>query len=65
MKPARLLARILAGNVANVSFSDLTGLLPALGFTEIGGKCGHRIFARPGVTELVNLQEDGRQAKLY
>jgi predicted RNA binding protein YcfA (HicA-like mRNA interferase family) len=65
VKPARLLARILAGNVTNVSFSDLTGLLTVLGFTEIGGKGSHRIFARPGVTELVNLQEEGGQAKPY
>ena len=65
MKPARLLDRILAGNVANISFSDVTVLLAALGFTEIGGKGSHRIFARPGVTELVNLQEEGRQAKPY
>ena len=65
MKPARLLARILAGNVTNISFSELIGLLVALGFTEIGGKGSHRIFARPDVVELVNLQEDGRQAKPY
>jgi predicted RNA binding protein YcfA (HicA-like mRNA interferase family) len=65
VKPARLLARLLAGNVTNIAFTDLTGLVTALGFTEIGGKGSHRIFARPGVIELVNLQEDGRQAKPY
>jgi predicted RNA binding protein YcfA (HicA-like mRNA interferase family) len=65
VKPSPLLARILAGNVANIAFSDLTGLLTALGFTEIGGKGSHRIFARPGMIELVNLQEGGRQAKPY
>jgi predicted RNA binding protein YcfA (HicA-like mRNA interferase family) len=65
VRAARLLARILAGDVANIAFSDLTGLLRDLGFTEIGGKGSHRIFARPGVIELVNLQEDGRQAKPY
>jgi len=61
VKPDRLLARILADNVTNIAFSDLTGLLTALGFTEIGGKGSHRIFARPGVIELVNLQ-GGRPA---
>ena len=65
MKPDRLLARVLAGNVTNIAFSELTGLLRALGFIEIGGKGSHRIFARHGVVELVNLQEDGRQAKPY
>jgi hypothetical protein len=65
VKPARLLARILAGKVANIAFSDVIGLLAALRFREIGGKGSHRIFARSGVPELVNLQEDGRQAKPY
>ena len=65
MKPDRLLRRILAGDVANVAFSDLVRLLLALGFREIGGQGSHRIFARHGVVELVNLQEDGRQAKPY
>jgi predicted RNA binding protein YcfA (HicA-like mRNA interferase family) len=65
VRPDRLLARVLAGNVTNIAFNDLTSLLSALGFSEIGGKGSHRIFARPGVTEIVNLQEDGRQAKPY
>jgi len=65
MKPDRLLDRILAGNVANVAFNDLVALLIALGFTEIGGKGSHRVFAKTGVAELVNLQEDDRQAKPY
>jgi predicted RNA binding protein YcfA (HicA-like mRNA interferase family) len=65
MKPERLLPRILSGNVNNVAFADLVALLLALGFREIGGKGSHRIFARPGVTELVNLQEEGGEAKPY
>ena len=65
MKPRRLLPRILAGEVNNVAFADLTRLLLALGFEEIGGRGSHRIFARPGVAELVNLQEEGGDAKPY
>jgi predicted RNA binding protein YcfA (HicA-like mRNA interferase family) len=65
VKPERLLRRILGGEVANVAFADLVRLLGALGFRQIGGKGSHRIFARPGVTELVNLQEDASQAKPY
>jgi predicted RNA binding protein YcfA (HicA-like mRNA interferase family) len=65
VKPDRLLRRILAGEVTNVAFDDLVRLLLALGFREIGGRGSHRIFARPGVTELINLQEAGGQAKPY
>ncbi|MGO8876384.1 MAG: type II toxin-antitoxin system HicA family toxin [Acidimicrobiales bacterium] len=65
MNPAGLLRRIVGGAVVNVSFADLVSLLEALGFEEIGGKGSHRVFARPGVTELVNLQEVQGQAKPY
>jgi HicA toxin of bacterial toxin-antitoxin, len=51
--------------VTNVRFSDLVLLLEALGFEEIGGKGSHRVFARPGVVEFVNLQQVQGQAKPY
>lgn len=65
MRPARLLERILGGDVANVDFTDLVKLVVALGFQEVGGRGSHRVFARVGVTELVNLQEEKGQAKRY
>lgn len=65
MSPARLLAKILRGDVGNIAFADLVRLLRALGFREIGGKGSHRVFARPDVTELVNPQEEKGQAKRY
>jgi hypothetical protein len=65
MRPARLLERILSGSAGNVDFADLINLVESLGFREIGGKGSHRVFARPGVYELVNLQEDKGQAKRY
>lgn len=65
MRPARLLERILQGAVSNVDLVDLVTLLVALGFSEVGGKGSHRVFARAGVAELVNLQETGGQAKPY
>lgn len=65
MRPARLLERILRGDVANVDFTDLVNLLLALGFQEVGGRGSHRVFGRAGVTELVNLQEEKGQAKRY
>lgn len=65
MKPRRLLTRVLGGDVGNVAFDDLLRLVEALGFHQVGGRGSHRVFARPGVTELVNLQDDGGQAKRY
>ena len=37
----------------------------ALGFREIGGRGSHRVFARTGLRELVNLQVEKGQAKPY
>jgi hypothetical protein len=65
MRPARLLERIHSGSAGNVDFADLINLVESLGFREIGGKGSHRLFARPDVDELVNLQEDKGQAKRY
>ncbi|MGA3154294.1 MAG: type II toxin-antitoxin system HicA family toxin [Streptosporangiaceae bacterium] len=65
MRPTRLLERILAGNVGNVDFTDLITLLEALGFREVGGRGSHRVFARPGIEEFINLQEEKGQAKRY
>jgi hypothetical protein len=65
MRPSRLLERALRGHVRNVDFGDLVNLVRALGFEEIGGRGSHRIFARDGVSELVNLQEERGQAKPY
>lgn len=65
MRPARLLERILRGDVANVDFADLVKLVEALGFQEVGGRGSHRVSGRIEVAELVNLQEEKRQAKRY
>jgi hypothetical protein len=65
MRPSRLLKRLLRGDVRNVEFGDLVELVLALGFREVGGRGSHRVFARDGVTELVNLQQDKGQAKPY
>jgi len=52
----KLLEHILAGRSdANVSFESLRNLLGFLGFNErIRGD--HHIFAREGITEILNLQ---------
>lgn len=49
---------------ANVSFSDLRGLLRNLGFNErIRGD--HHIFTKEGVEEILNLQPKSSKAKSY
>jgi len=49
---------------ANINFRDLRRLLTWLGFEErVRGS--HHLFRRPGVKELVNLQEEGNKAKVY
>jgi predicted RNA binding protein YcfA (HicA-like mRNA interferase family) len=65
MNTRRLLSRILRGEMANVSFVDLIQLVEELGFREIGGRGSHRVFTRADVTELVNLQVEKGDAKLY
>ncbi len=64
MRPTRLLERSLGDKVGNVD-TDLITLLEALGFREVGGRGSHRVFARPGIEEFINLQEEKGQAKRY
>ncbi len=61
----KVLVKILQGiSDANVSFSEIYGLLKALGFGErVRGS--HHIFAKEGVEEIVNLQPKGAKAKPY
>jgi hypothetical protein len=65
VRPLRLLRRIRRGDVRNVAFDDLIRLVVALAFREIGGRGSHRVFARSGVVELVNLQNEKGEAKPY
>ena len=63
MKPRAVLARLLAGTVTNVTFSDAQKLLVALGFDELRIKGSHHVYGRPGLAEQLNLQDRGGQAK--
>jgi len=64
-KDEELRARVLQGKSdANINFRDLRRLLLGLGFEErIRGS--HHLFRKQGVSELVNLQEEGNKAKVY
>ena len=65
MRPDRPLEKILRGNLANVDFNDLIRLTTALGFREVRGRGSHRVFVREGVSELVNVQSEDGDAKIY
>jgi hypothetical protein len=65
MEPSRLLVRLASGAFTNVEFSDALRLVEALGFEELRMGGSHHVFARPGVAELLNLQDRKGQAKPY
>lgn len=65
VQPAKLLLKLQQGKYSNVDFGDLVRLVRALGFDEVGGRGSHRVFARPDIAELVNLQEVRGEAKRY
>ena len=64
-KAGKLLAQVISGRSdTNIDFDGLRNLLLQLGFMErVHGS--RRIFIRPGVEDLVNLQREGRMAKPY
>ncbi len=64
-KHEKIFEQILLGAAdANIAFSDLRGLLRALGFDErIRGD--HHILTREGVAEIINIQPKGSKAKPY
>jgi hypothetical protein len=64
-KAEKILWRVLTGQSdANIRFADLRTLLLDLGFEE-RTRGSHHIFSRAGVSELINLQQDGNMAKPY
>ncbi len=64
-KYEKLVDQILRGRSdANISFSDLVGLLQYFGF-ELRISGSHHIFRKQGVEEKPNLQKDGNKAKPY
>ncbi len=64
-KLRKLLSAVLSGSGDTAtSFTELCHLLKRLGFSErIAGS--HHLYSKPGVVELINLQEDGKHAKPY
>jgi predicted RNA binding protein YcfA (HicA-like mRNA interferase family) len=64
MKPRKILEKLLAGSL-NVSFGDFCKLIAAFGFRLSRVRGSHNIYVHPSITELVNVQNVGGQAKPY
>ena len=64
MDRKKVLKKILAGS-KNIRFSDMVNLVEGFGFSLSRTDGSHHIFSRPGVPELVNLQNVKGQAKPY
>lgn len=62
---AKLLAKILQGNVKNIRFSEFQRLLDALGFTLARVSGSHHIYTHPEISEIVNIQNVNGEAKPY
>jgi predicted RNA binding protein YcfA (HicA-like mRNA interferase family) len=65
MQPRKLLARISRGDLQNVDFVDFCRLLEALGFSKVRTSGSHRIYLHQELSELVNVQDVGGEAKPY
>jgi predicted RNA binding protein YcfA (HicA-like mRNA interferase family) len=64
MDKRKLLARII-NSPRSVRFEDAVALIEAFGFHQSRVRGSHHLFVRPGIPELVNLQEVKGEAKPY
>lgn len=64
MNKRKLLNKALAGS-KSIRFSDLVGLVEAFGFRLSRVRGSHHIFVHADLSELLNLQDVGGQAKPY
>ena len=61
----KFLLKILSGSSdRNINFDDLRSLLKRMGFDEYT-RSSHHMFRKEGVEEKINLQKEGKNAKLY
>lgn len=65
MNPKRLLARVAAGHMQNVSFGDFSALVTSFGFREARIEGSHHIFQHDNIPEQLNLQDVRGEAKPY
>ncbi len=65
MNPRKLLSRLLAGHLRNVSFDDFRRLVEAFGFQAARTSGSHIVFAHPEVSDHLSLQPHRGEAKPY
>lgn len=64
-KKEKFIQKLLTGRSdSNIPFSELVTLLESLGFDH-RQKGSHHILTKSGITERINLQESGGNAKSY
>ena len=64
-RAGKVFTRVLDGSRdTSTRFDDLRSVMLAMGFTE-RTHGSHHIFGRSGIPEIINLQRDGRDAKVY
>jgi hypothetical protein len=65
VRPRKLLAKVLDGNTANISFTDFLRLVEALGFELDHVESSHYIYWHFGISERLSLQPRRSDAKDY
>jgi len=65
MNRKKLLLRLTGGALQNVRFGDMISLAIGFGFRVERVSGSHHILTRPGIRELINLQNADGQAKPY
>ncbi|HKR66007.1 MAG TPA: type II toxin-antitoxin system HicA family toxin [Thermoanaerobaculia bacterium] len=65
MNPKRLLARLAAGHLRNVSFRDFCALVGAFGFRLARVQGSHHIYQHDTIAEQLNVQDVAGEAKPY
>ena len=65
MSKARKALKAAKENPASLSFSELRALVTAAGFSLARTSGSHHVYTKPGVVEIINLQPNGRMAKVY
>jgi predicted RNA binding protein YcfA (HicA-like mRNA interferase family) len=64
-KQRKVFLKILEANSdANIPFNDICNLLESLGFKQ-RIKGSHHIFYKEGISEIINIQPNGSNAKPY
>lgn len=64
MSKRKLLQKLLSGS-RNIRFSEAVACVEAFGFRLARTHGSHHIFIRPGISELINLQNVKGKAKPY